>query len=323
MLDSVAPNNPVLLQDIDFHSYWANSLAIELAEVTADSPVPRGGEIVVGLETGELTGIFKEGAGALFDDAPGMSEATDPEVGIRSAIALANSLGITTVHDMSDHLDAFLSVVESTELTVRIWRGARRHDAGYPREEFVALAKDRERIRKRVAATGLTETKGPLFELGYVKFMVDGTLSTYTALMKEPYSDNPEADPAPRVSQKELINMVADAHENDVGSGTGAVARQDLAWLYPGFPPSCPVNRVRGSVSSSRHLARSMKISFTTRSCTLHDKVYETYPIGVAFDDSSEAVTRIQVSALAIDYSTASDRGLGLTPSPFSLPLAV
>ena len=91
-----------------------------------------------------------------------------------------------------------------------------------------------------------------------------------------------------------------------VGSGTGAVARQDLAWLYPGFPPSCPVNRVRGSVSSSRHLARSMKISFTTRSCTLHDKVYETYPIGVAFDDSSEAVTRIQVSALAIDYSTAS-----------------
>ncbi len=109
----------------------------------------------------------------------------------------------------------------------------------------------------------------------------------------------------------------------DVGSGTGAVARQDLAWLYPGFPPSCPVNRVRGSVSSSRHLARSMKISFTTRSCTLHDKVYETYPIGVACDDSSEAVTRIQVSALAIDYSTASDRGLGLTPSPFSLPLAV
>ena len=108
-----------------------------------------------------------------------------------------------------------------------------------------------------------------------------------------------------------------------VGSGTGAVARQDLAWLYPGFPPSCPVNRVRGSVSSSRHLARSMKISFTTRSCTLHDKVYETYPIGVAFDDSSEAVTQIQVSALAIDYSTASDRGLGLTPSPFSLPLAV
>ena len=28
------------------------------------------------------------------------------------------------------------------------------------------------------------------------------------------------------------------------------MARQDLAWLYPGFPPSCPCSRVRGSVSS-------------------------------------------------------------------------
>ena len=77
-----------------------------------------------------------------------------------------------------------------------------------------------------------------------------------------------------------------------------------------GHPPPAPTER-------------SVRISRTTRSCTLHDKVYETYPSGVAFDDSSEAVTRIQVSALAIDYSTASDRGLGLTPSPFSLPLAV
>ncbi len=224
-------------------------MAIELAEVTADSPVPRGGEIVVGLETGELTGIFKEGAGALFDDAPGMSEATDPGVGIRSAIALANSLGITTVHDMSDHLDAFLSVVESTEFTVRIWRGARRHDAGYPREEFVALANERERIRKRVAATGLTEIKGPLFELGYVKFMVDGTLSTYTALMKEPYSDNPEADPAPRVSQKELINMVADAHENDFPIAIHAIGDRAVSWTLDAFAaspsePGMPPDRI-------------------------------------------------------------------------------
>ena len=86
------------------------------------------------------------------------------------------------------------------------------------------------------------------------------------------------------------------------------MARQDLAWQYPGFPPSCPCSRVRGSVSSSRHLARSMKISFTTRSCTLHGKIYGTYRVRAAF---------------AIGYSTASDPSLGTTPRPFSLPLAV
>lgn len=38
--------------------------------------------------------------------------------------------------------------------------------------------------------------------------------------------------------------------------------------LYPAFPPSCPVRSVRGPVSSTRHIARSLRISPTTRSCT-------------------------------------------------------
>ena len=108
-----------------------------------------------------------------------------------------------------------------------------------------------------------------------------------------------------------------------VGSGTGAVARQDLACLYPGFPPSCPCSRVRDSVSSSRHLARSMRISLTTRSCTLRGTIYVTYSIGAAFVDRPGAGTPIRMSAPAVDYSTASDRSLETTPRPFSLPLAV
>jgi hypothetical protein len=36
----------------------------------------------------------------------------------------------------------------------------------------------------------------------------------------------------------------------------------------------------RELVSSPRHIARSERISRTTRSCTVRDKVYETYPTG-------------------------------------------
>ena len=98
------------------------------------------------------------------------------------------------------------------------------------------------------------------------------------------------------------------------------MARQDLAWLYPGFPPACPCSRVRDSVSSSRHLARSMRISLTTRSCTLRGKTYVTYSIGAAFVDRPGADTPIRMSAPAVDYSAASDRGLGPELSPFGLP---
>lgn len=46
-IDSVAPDRPVALADVDGHSTWVNSKAIELLGITSDTPVPDGGEIVV------------------------------------------------------------------------------------------------------------------------------------------------------------------------------------------------------------------------------------------------------------------------------------
>ncbi|MEM9493147.1 MAG: amidohydrolase family protein, partial [Myxococcota bacterium] len=47
MLNEVAPDRPILLNHIDGHYSWANTLALDLAEITADTPVPPGGEIEV------------------------------------------------------------------------------------------------------------------------------------------------------------------------------------------------------------------------------------------------------------------------------------
>ena len=51
-----------------------------------------------------------------------------------------------------------------------------------------------------------------------------------------------------------------------VGSGTGAAAPKYL----------------RSSVSGPRHVTRSVRISRTTRSCTLHDKGYGANRVGAA-----------------------------------------
>ena len=45
MLDFVSPDNPVLLSDTSGHSAWANSSALAIAGVTADTPNPEGGII--------------------------------------------------------------------------------------------------------------------------------------------------------------------------------------------------------------------------------------------------------------------------------------
>ena len=240
MLDSVAPNHPVLLRDIDGHSAWANSLAIEMAGVSANSPVPPGGEIMVDPDSGDLTGIFLESAGGLFGGAPGMAEATNPVTGIKAAVTLANSLGITAVHDMSNNFDEFLSVFDDGDLTLRIWQGARppRVIDRSPSEIYAEMAAERERIRQHVSGNPQSESMGPLFDIGYTKLMIDGVLSTYTALMKAPYSDNPDAVAEAFVTPEQLNAMIAAAHENDFPVAVHAIGDEGVSWVLDGFAAS-------------------------------------------------------------------------------------
>jgi predicted amidohydrolase YtcJ len=237
MLDSVAPNHPVWLRDIDGHTGWANTLAIELAGVMADTPVPPGGEIMVDPATGEPTGIFLEAAGAAFRDAPGMAEATDPVAGIKAAVKLANRFGVTGVHDMSGEFDAFLRVLDDGRLTLRIWQGERprRPVDASPEEILAQSAAERERVRQHVDARGAEVRRGPLFEIGYVKLIIDGVLSTHTAMMKEPYTDDPDAVVEPFSSKGELNAMIAASHENGFPVAVHAIGDEGVAWVLDGF----------------------------------------------------------------------------------------
>ena len=240
MLDTVAPDNPVLLRDIDGHTSWANSLAIELAGITADTPVPAGGEIMVDQATGEPTGIFKESAAVLFRDAAGLAEATEVKAGIEAAVRLANSLGITTVHDMSAGFNEFLSVLDDGDLTLRVWQGARpeRASDADPHEIFAGMAQERDRVRQHVAANEQTASMGTLFDIGYSKLIIDGVLSTHTALMKAPYSDDPDAEAEPFVTKDRLNAMIAAAHEYDFPVAVHAIGDEGVSWVLDGFAES-------------------------------------------------------------------------------------
>ena len=249
MLDAVAPDNPVLLRDIDGHTSWANSLAIELAGISADSPVPPGGEIVLDSETGEPTGIFKEAKEALFNDIPGLAESTDPKTGIVAAAALANSLGITSIHDMPSPItasgikgqsDAYLSVIEDGNLSLRVWRGERvsKDFNSDPSEVYEMLATQREKSRQIVAASAVLKNMGPLFDVGYTKLVIDGVLSTRTAMMHAPYTDEPDTVAEPFHSKERLAGLIAAAHKHDFPVAVHAIGDQAVTWVLDAFAES-------------------------------------------------------------------------------------
>src|SRR5947207_903598 len=118
-LDEVAGDTPVALMARDSHSVWLNSAA--LARANGDLQVPGG--VVERDERGEPTGVLREESCWHFRDA--YIETTDDEYveAMRSALKLANSRGVTAVHDKDGWLGAlrFWQRLESEgALTLRV-----------------------------------------------------------------------------------------------------------------------------------------------------------------------------------------------------------
>src|SRR2546423_636962 len=102
LLDEIAGETPVALMARDSHSVWLSSSA--LARGNGDLQVP-GGVVEVD-ERGEPTGVLREESCWHFRDA--YIETTDDEYveAMRSALKLANSRGVTAVHDKDGWLGA-------------------------------------------------------------------------------------------------------------------------------------------------------------------------------------------------------------------------
>lgn len=235
MLDSVVADRPVALADIDGHSLWLNSRALDIAGIAAASPVPPGGEIVLDPEDGTPTGILKEGAMRLV--APFLPDDADPEARralLSETVAHMNSLGLTGAHNLTslDRLDDWLALLEAGELNLRIWSGV----GDFAPERAVAF-KQRRRDLAEIAAPH-EEERGPLLRLGYIKLFADGVLSTRTAALLEPYADRPDLRGTPFHEADELGALVNAAHEAGFPVAVHAIGDRAVRMVLDAFEAS-------------------------------------------------------------------------------------
>ncbi|GAA3398402.1 amidohydrolase [Streptomyces roseoviridis] len=182
-LDSVVADRPVLLVNRDHHGSWANSLALELAGITADTPDPADGRIERDAD-GVPTGVLQEGASDLVSRLVPPGTAADRLAGLLRAQALLHSLGITGWQDAllgafsgrPDPSDAYLTAARDGSLTARV-TGALWWDRTRGAEQIPELVARRESL-----------THGR-FRAGSVKIMQDGIAENFTAAMTSPYLD--------------------------------------------------------------------------------------------------------------------------------------
>ena len=209
-LDAVAPNNPVALSDIDGHSMWVNTMAIELSGIEADSEVPMGGQIVLN-EEGVPTGILLEGAMELvWQNESYVRDSDLARNEIEQVIDYATSLGITSVHDMSSRieLNKYKELAAHQKLNLRIFWGEHskfsQEDDSTNQNNLIYQLIDQYKVHD--------DEFGPMIEYGFIKYVIDGVLSTHTAALVDPYTDRPDVIGEPFYIQNELNFLVKRAN---------------------------------------------------------------------------------------------------------------
>ncbi len=174
-LDRITPHHPVVLERVDGHAIWANSVALRLAGITAKTPSPAGGEIIK--KRGEPTGIFIDNASRLIErHIPPYSD-EELEQAIRHGQEDCLAAGLTQVHEMGlgpRALDALRRLDARGELRLRVY----------------AMIDGRlEDLTPFMSAGPLVASGNQRLTIRALKFYMDGALGSRGAAMLAPYTD--------------------------------------------------------------------------------------------------------------------------------------
>ncbi|HEU4960530.1 MAG TPA: amidohydrolase family protein [Sphingomonas sp.] len=189
-LDSVSQGRAIVLDRIDGHAVWANSVAMKAAGITPATKAPPGGQIV--------DGVFVDAARQLITKALPQPLARERDLAFIKAQQLLLSNGITATDDMRTTLSDWL-----------VFRRAA--DAGNLRMRIVSYADS-------IETANLTAGGGPspwLYDgklrMVGVKVFADGALGSRGACLKAPYADDPRNSGQCFLTDDQLRNTMSRA----------------------------------------------------------------------------------------------------------------
>jgi len=202
-LDRVAPEHPVLLWRCDLHLAAANSIALGLAGITADTPDPPEGRIEHN-NTGEPNGILRELAINLARQAIAPPGADQIVQAFEDATKALHRWGVTGIHDvrlMADKdgagsFQTFQRLDHDGRLDLRCWVTLPGHEL----DSIIGMG----------LRTGFGNDN---LRVGHVKFFSDGGMGARTAWLIDPYLDADRGMP--------LMDMDVLSHEIDRADKAG------------------------------------------------------------------------------------------------------
>lgn len=218
-VDSLTPDHPVMVQRLDGHMALANSLALEMAGVDADTREPAGGAIER-TGSGEPAGVLKDAAmGLVYGIIPARTD-VEMDRALASAVEHALSLGVTQIHDMGswEGLATYRRAYAADALPLRVY-------AVVPMGTWSEL-------RDFVAANGRGDDR---LWWGGLKAFVDGSLGSTTAWFYDPYLDEPGTSGLLTTDTAQLRTWVREADAAGLHAIVHAIGDQANDWLLDVF----------------------------------------------------------------------------------------
>jgi predicted amidohydrolase YtcJ len=211
-LDDLTPHNPAMMIRACGHSLWVNSAALTAAGINRDTADLPGARIERDPMSGEPTGVLKEMRRHMEKFIP------SPTLETRKKAALAGQeealrFGVTGVHSCETlrEWEALSSLENEGKLKIRV-----HHTIPY------------EDIEERRSRSLKPWRGGERLWFGQVKLFADGSLGSGTALLHDPYADNPSDRGIAVLTLQALSKRVREAYRDGYSVAIHAIGDKAL-----------------------------------------------------------------------------------------------
>ncbi len=245
-LDRISTDIPMSFTRACGHIIVVNTKALEVMGVTKETEDPFGGHIDRD-ENGEPLGIFREAARDIVYNALPDLTSGDVKCMLKNGMDELVKAGITEVQtddfealppgQYQKVLDAYRQLEDEGSLKVRVFEQC--------------LLASQPLLEQFLADGHYTGEGSPMFRVGPLKLMADGSLGGRTAYLARPYADDPSTEGIPVFTQEQLDKLILTAQQGGMMAAVhciGCGAAEMTMRAFEAAQLACPRPDVRHAI---------------------------------------------------------------------------
>lgn len=243
-MDAVINDRPIVVYAYDYHTAWANTLALQQAGIFHGGECGLNNQIVLD-EHGEATGELRESASDPIEALLPQPDLAQKRSLLQKGLRLASQFGVTSVHEMEgndEQATLYAALEQAGELVVRVY-------ASYsitPDSPYEAIEKEAAVLKKKYRSNMVCG--------GSVKLFMDGVIESYTGLLVDEYADSPGTHGGSNYEVEHFNRTVVEADRLGLQVCVHSVGDLGVRHVLDAYEEACQRNGKRDSRHRVEHI---------------------------------------------------------------------